>query len=136
MKTENKQPAEVSVLKTDVSNVAANVLIIDDDADVAYSIATCLKAEGYGVHTVESRDKALLVLDSYLYDFIIMDLFMTGLPANEFIAAVRNQFRSKIILISGAQHVAQQAQRLAVPLWLGKPFEPEQLLHMLKQFNH
>jgi DNA-binding response OmpR family regulator len=113
--------------------VTTNVLIIEDHFDTGKIIGAFLTAEGYGARVVESRNEAVAILDTYLYDFIVMDLFMPGLSAEKFIAEVRRRCRSEIILITATEYVAQQAQRLGVHSWVGKPFDPIKLLKILRE---
>jgi DNA-binding response OmpR family regulator len=132
---DKKQGIIDPMLKPSFLNVAANVLVIEDHADTAKTIGEFLMTEGYGVRVVESRDLALIVLDSNLYDFIIMDLFMPGLPAEDFVDHVHRRCRSQIILITATEWARQEAQKLGVHTWLGKPFEPEQLLRIFQERN-
>jgi DNA-binding response OmpR family regulator len=109
-----------------------NVLVIEDDRDCAATICAVLKREGYGVRAVDSRDAALVILKSYLYDVIIMDLFMPGLGPKEFIKEARERHtRSEIILLTAAENLKVGAKELGLVHWLGKPFQPQDLLNVI-----
>lgn len=113
-----------------------NVLVIEDDDDTADSICTFLKREGYGARWVSSRDEALEVLGSYIYDFIVMDYMMPGLGAVDFLKQARQSCpRSKFVLITAASIAHERAHTLGISQWLGKPFTPEALLSALQRFE-
>jgi DNA-binding response OmpR family regulator len=109
-----------------------NILVIEDDRDCALTICAVLKREGYSVRAVDSRDAALEILQSYLYDVIIMDLFMPGLGPKEFIKEARERHRrSEIILLTATENLKHGAQDLGLCHWLGKPFQPQDLLNVV-----
>ena len=112
-----------------IAKTTGNVLIIEDDPDTATVIATTLIKEGYGARTVSTRDEAVKVLSRYLYDVIIMDLYMAGMGPDEFVKKAKSLYpRSKVILITAIESVDKQASRLGICQWIGKPFDPDQLL--------
>lgn len=90
---------EIPKRKTDSAILKRNILIIEDDQDTAETMAEFLKDEGYGVRYVTSRDDAVLALQRFLYDVVIMDYSMPGLSADRFVALARGRCpRSKFIL--------------------------------------
>jgi len=102
--------------------------------DTANVIGMFLMQEGYGVRCVESRDHALVVLQAYLYDVIIMDFFMPGMGAAEFVTESRRRCpRSKFLLITATNIAAEQAAKIGINEFLGKPFKPEELLPIIRR---
>ncbi len=125
---------EMPVLKTSAVRAHGNILIIEDSMDTAETVALFLMREGYGVRSVPSRNDALLVLDSYLYDIILMDHMMPGLGAQEFLKEARHRCpRSKIILMTAGHVAKEQAEKLGITQWLGKPFELNALLQSIEK---
>ncbi|HYF50771.1 MAG TPA: response regulator [Planctomycetota bacterium] len=111
-----------------------NVLIVEDDKDTAQTLLVILGNAGYGVRKVSSRDAALQVLLSNLYQCILLDFYMPGMPAEEFVAALQTAHPiAKVVLITAASEVETAAKRLGIPHYLGKPFEPEALLNMVEK---
>jgi DNA-binding response OmpR family regulator len=116
-----------------IVNVTSNVLIVEDDKDTADFIGAFLLSEGYGARVVGSREDAISVIDSYIYDFILMDLFMPGLSAEEFVKEIRWHCPfSRIILMTASERVAADALKLGIHFCIGKPFKPETLLELLQ----
>jgi DNA-binding response OmpR family regulator len=127
--TDEKTPIPAVVSRPVIAKSSGNVLVIEDDKDSADIIGVILMREGYGVRTVATRDEALKILNSYLYDVIIMDLFMPGLGPKEFINEVRRlHSRSEVILMTAAENVSSGAADLKICKWLGKPFQYEDLI--------
>jgi DNA-binding response OmpR family regulator len=115
----------------------ANVLIIEDDPDTAEMVCTLLIKEGYGARVVSYRDEALLVLNQYLYDVIVMDLYMPGIGAEEFVTEVRKKHvRSTIILITAIDRVDMQAKKLGLCHFIGKPLHPDELLNTIRNCQY
>jgi len=115
-----------------MSSPRSNILIIEDDADIAEAIVVALTMEGYGVRVVTSRNDALRVLSMYLYDCVIMDYSMNGMTAEEFISALSLHMRSKIILVSAISSPQEVAERLKIKAWLKKPFEISTLMKVVQ----
>jgi CheY-like chemotaxis protein len=110
-----------------------NILVIEDDSDTADTIRTFLTDEGYHVRSVASRDNAQLVLNSYLYDVIVMDFMMPGLGAVEFMKEARRLCpRTAFVLTTAAPIAAERAKILGFTRWVGKPFTPEELVRTIR----
>ena len=118
------------------SGTSKNILIIEDDADTAEVLAVELLRAGYGVRKVASREDALAILDTYLYDYILMDYHMPGMKAGEFVDRARQKRPSlKVVLMTAGFDVAQHAAELGIEFCLPKPFDPVLVAQMLDQFT-
>ena len=68
--------------KLSQSNSSFNILLIDDDADVLFTIKTILENKKYKAYSFSDSHKALehfAEVNPYYYDLIIMDIRMPGL---------------------------------------------------------
>jgi DNA-binding NtrC family response regulator len=109
-----------------------NVLIVEDDADIAEYCDMVLTSSGYGVRTVSSREDALRVVHGNLYNYILMDLRMPGMPIDEFLACKERHFpTSKVIIMTADFISAKKVDHLVSSKILMKPFDPDKLLHHL-----
>jgi DNA-binding response OmpR family regulator len=108
-----------------------NVLIVEDDPDCGAMLAHILSDAGYGVNWVQSRDAAVDALHGYLYDHIVLDVAMSGMPIDNF---VRNYVMRKynVVLISAVVDPSAEARRLGIEHSLRKPFDPSDLLDLLR----
>jgi DNA-binding response OmpR family regulator len=109
-------------------NCNYNVLLVEDDEDSAHIMVAELAEAGFGVRWTNSRDEALLILDRYLYDIIVLDYLMPGLDADSFVKIVKSDYPlSRVVLISVVHNIKDVAGKLGVSCWLAKPFYPTRL---------
>ena len=109
------------------------VLLIEDDACISEVIVFALELDCYQVRAAESRDQAVEVLAQQPVDIIIMDLHMPGMGPEDFIAKVRKEHpATHIILLTASDCVVSKANALGLDLWIGKPFELEALLQLMR----
>ena len=79
--------------------------------DTAEALWTTLIFEGYGVRIAKSREEALTALSQNIYHFILMDYFMAGMSAEEFLKKVPlGGERTSVVLITAAHHAQQKAK--------------------------
>lgn len=63
----------------------ADVLIIEDVKEMSDLVAMYLGKEGMTVKTAESAEEALLLLENYSPDIVILDLNLPGMDGFEFL---------------------------------------------------
>lgn len=115
------------------SQIAASVLLIEDDSDTADVFCLALRQQGFGVRSVASRDEALAIIESCRCDFIIMDLFMPGMGPEDFIDDVNARSpQTEIILITGSDDIEERAQSLGIRHCIKKPFDSDALFELLR----
>jgi CheY-like chemotaxis protein len=113
----------------------ANVLLVDDDVDVADVFAEVLCAEGYSVRVAHNGREGLASLTAPLPDLVICDVEMPVLngPDMAYQVFLRDLGAEKIpiLLASGAADLQRIAERVGTPYYLAKPFTVEQLRPVL-----
>jgi DNA-binding response OmpR family regulator len=112
--------------------VKGNVLVVEDDPDTAETWIWILAKAGYGVRKAPDRDTALRLMNSNLYSYVVLDLFMPGMSAETFIQKMRERPQVKVILITAASDAEHEAKRLGIVNYIGKPVSEEALLQALK----
>jgi CheY-like chemotaxis protein/HPt (histidine-containing phosphotransfer) domain-containing protein len=107
------------------------VLLIDDDLVSREVIATVLTLHGHMVHSAETGDDAVGMLQSgsVAPGVILMDAQLPGLSGVELIARLRQLGAAEILLISGSTPPEEVAQ--AADGFLMKPFGPDDLKRVL-----
>src|SRR5258708_4275322 len=108
-----------------------NVLVVEDDADCGEMIAEILDHEGFAVHVVQNRDEAASALNHSLYEYIVLDVFMQGMPIEDFLK-LDGAKRPNTIIISAVVDAKATAKKLGASGWLRKPFDHEQLLGAIR----
>ncbi|MCC6466220.1 MAG: response regulator [Planctomycetes bacterium] len=114
------------------------VLTVDDSATMRQTVEMTLKKEGYEVVTAVDGKDGLAKLAAGAFDCILTDVNMPNMDGITFTAEVRklSSFASTpiIIVTTESQSDKKTAGRSAGATgWIVKPFQPEQLLGILKR---
>jgi two-component system, chemotaxis family, chemotaxis protein CheY len=112
------------------------ILIIEDDELTREGLSELLQAEGYKVSAAAGGFEAMYLLERDRPAVILLDLIMGIMSGREFrqrqVADPRFA-HIPVILISGTPDLSQQAEQLGVGRYLPKPFEPRQLLALVRE---
>ena len=114
------------------------VMIVDDSLTVRKITSRLLTREGFEVLTAKDGVDALQLLTEHLPDVILLDIEMPRMDGFEFTKTMKNDpklARVPIIMITSRtadKHRARAAE-LGVDLYLGKPFQEEELLRHLRE---
>ena len=112
-----------------------NILLVEDDPDTRFMIKSTLNDCGYSVRTAADRGEAMSYLHRALYQVILMDLFMPGITAEEFVAAARTASRARIVLLTCANEAAEVCATLRLDSFIQKPLDMDNLLALLKSLE-
>jgi CheY-like chemotaxis protein len=115
------------------------VLVVDDDADLLGMLEILLQGEGYQVVTAGEGREALDRLASALPDVILLDMKMPGMNGWEFAREFRSRYdhRVPIVVLTAAEDARKRAEEIAAEGYLGKPFDIDELLRIVrKHTNH
>jgi excisionase family DNA binding protein len=114
------------------------VLIVDDDPRVREYVRVNLEMEGYGVREAGSAEEGLAVLEEVSPDLILLDVMMPEVDGWEMLRRVQERHgvgAIPVVMFSGKvddQNAAEATARGAQG-FLGKPFDPQQLIEHAKQ---
>lgn len=112
----------------------ANVLVVDDDAELLQVMARALESAGHGVHLADGGEAGLRMFRAEPPDLVICDVVMPDRDGIELIPEMRALRPDvRILAISGRQligplDVLKLASSLGADATLAKPFELEVLL--------
>lgn len=111
-----------------------NILVLDDNIDVAQSLADLLELEGHNVTLVHNGESAIQVFLSNDFDVGIFDIRMPGINGVEAFLTIKSRRPDCLIaMMSGYadEQLIRQALDAGASGMLSKPFHPEQLLETL-----
>ena len=114
----------------------SNILVVDDEPDVAEMISFCLSQAGYDVSTAESGAQAVDLARATRFDLAICDLSMPGWDGIQTARALRDLTPDlQVIIVTGyASEEARSAIRNGVAgAWLSKPFTVKELQDSISQ---
>jgi two-component system chemotaxis response regulator CheY len=114
------------------------ILAVDDSVTMRHLVTLSLRQAGYEV--VEATDglEALAKLEATRFDLVITDLHMPGLDGTGLIRRVRalSSYRfTPILMLTTESDASRKAEGQAAGAtgWIVKPFQPEQLLKVIKR---
>ena len=96
-----------------MTNTPGRILIVEDDVDYAQICESQLQGEGYEVKTVSSAPLALISLNTFKPDLVILDIRMAGEDGFAALEAIKSDARWKIlrvIILSNLSDVANRAK--------------------------
>lgn len=107
-----------------------NILVVDDEPQIARVLKTTLSSQGYGVRTASNGEDALLEMKSWAPDLLITDLRMPQMDGLELCRRVRTDSRIPIIVLSvkGEETIKVEALDAGADDYITKPFSVNELL--------
>jgi EAL domain-containing protein (putative c-di-GMP-specific phosphodiesterase class I)/CheY-like chemotaxis protein len=127
--------SQVHVLSTH-ETLAANVLLVDDDAALLRLLTLHLLRAGYKVHAVRSGAEAVQRLRQHRYDVLLTDLMMPGLSGLELLSlAQQNAPETSAVLMTASPSLdsAVTAVDLGAARYVCKPLDKERLLEVVAE---
>jgi two-component system chemotaxis response regulator CheY len=113
------------------------VLVVDDDESISEFVTWVLSDEGHEVSAASNGEVALHLLEGYHPDVILLDMRMPVMDGWKFAEMYRSGRNSPapIVVLTAAQDAAQRADEIGADAYLGKPFDLEELLSVVKRFG-
>ena len=121
-------------------NAVPLVMVVDDSLTVRKITSRMLIREGFAVATAKDGVDGLQQLQDIEPDMILLDIEMPRMDGFEFARNVRADAKTKsipIIMITSrtAEKHRNRALELGVNEYMGKPYQEEQLLVLIRQFT-
>jgi excisionase family DNA binding protein len=112
------------------------VLVVDDDARLREYMRVNLEMEGYTVREASSADEALAALEDQAPQLVLLDVVMPGVDGWQMLQRMQERHGSiPVIMFSGKvdDESAADAEQRGARAFVGKPFDPQQLIERAKQ---
>ena len=117
-----------------MENSKNHILVVDDDDRIRNLLKDYLTENNYIVSTSENADQAKEKLRYIKFDMIILDIMMPGQNGYELTKDIKKQIKVPIILLTAKGEVENRIKGLELGAddYIGKPFEPKELLLRIK----
>jgi two-component system alkaline phosphatase synthesis response regulator PhoP len=117
--------------------VIVNILVAEDDRDIAELIAHYVERSGWTPHTVASGDDALASARKQSFDLVILDVMLPGMSGLEVCRALRADTATDAIPIIMVTARAEETDRIigldiGADDYLAKPFSPNELVARIR----
>ena len=117
-----------------MENNKNHILIVDDDDKIRNLLKDYLTENHYIVSTAEDAIQAKERLKIIKFDIIILDVMMPGQDGYDLTREIKKDSKVPIILLTAKGEVENRIKGLELGAddYLGKPFEPKELLLRVK----
>ena len=112
----------------------AHILIVDDDDRIRELVQQYLNDNNYLVTTANSAEDAKEKVSIIKFDIIVLDIMMPGKSGLEFTFENKKKINTPIILLTAKGEASERIEGLEIGAddYLGKPFEPKELVLRIK----
>ena len=112
------------------------ILIVDDEPEILHSLRGLLRME-YDVHTAESGEEALQILEQQPIQVVLSDQRMPEMTGVELLGQARNERPRAIrVMFTGYSDVKALIDAInqgQIFRYLTKPWEPDELMNVMRE---
>ena len=117
-----------------MENNKTHILVVDDDDRIRNLLKEYLNENNYIVSTAEDSENAKTQLEQFKFDLIVLDVMMPGQNGYDLTKEIKKNINIPIILLTAKGEVENRIKGLELGAddYIGKPFEPKELLLRIK----
>ena len=117
-----------------MEKIKYHILVVDDDDRIRELVKEYLKENKFIISTASSAEDAKIQLGYFKFDLIVLDVMMPGQNGFELTKEIKKNSTIPIILLTAKGEVENRIEGLELGAddYLGKPFEPKELLLRIK----
>ncbi|HEX4519617.1 MAG TPA: response regulator [Gaiellaceae bacterium] len=108
------------------------VLVVDDDPRIREYIRLNLELAGYAVREAEDGEHALTAIEDQAPDLVLLDVVMPGIDGWQLLRQLEERHGSIPVIMFSGQADARTAAERGASAFIGKPFDPDELLTRAK----
>ena len=115
--------------------MSANILIVDDEENICFTLSRFLSDEGYQVTTAQDFDMALEKIKGNNFDLVFLDILLKGRSGIDILQRVKQKnLNCPVVMITGVPTVetASEAVRIGAFDYLPKPVLQDGLLKVTR----
>ena len=111
-----------------------HILVVDDDDRIRDLLKDYLTKNNHMVSTAENANEAKTKIEHFKFEIIILDVMMPGQNGYELTKEIKKHLKIPIILLTAKGEVENRIKGLELGAddYIGKPFEPKELLLRIK----
>ena len=117
-----------------MENNKKHILVVDDDNRIRDLLKEYLSENNYIISTSEDAINAKIKIAQFKFDLIVLDIMMPGQNGYELTKEIKKSSKVPIILLTAKGEVENRIKGLELGAddYIGKPFEPKELLLRIK----
>ena len=111
-----------------------DILVVDDDPNIARLVELYLEKEGFAVRTAARGDDAVLEFRRLPPDMILLDVMLPGMDGYQVLKAVRKSGAIPVIMLTARDETFDKVLGLELGAddYITKPFDPKELVARVK----
>jgi DNA-binding response OmpR family regulator len=113
----------------------SRLLVVEDEAGIAFALEADLRAEGYDVVVATTGDEAMRAVGAGSIDLVLLDVMLPGKDGFEVCREMRRSgFRALIVMLTAKSQEAEKVMGLELGAddYITKPFSPRELRARVK----
>lgn len=112
----------------------ANILVVDDEKEIADLVGVYLQNEGFSVRTFETSGEALACLAAEKTDLAVLDVMLPDMDGFALLKTIREDHTFPVIMLTAKVEDVDKLTRLAIGAddYITKPFNPLELVARIK----
>lgn len=118
--------------------MSKKILAVDDEPDMLEILSVMLESGGYEVLKAPNAEQALMMLERYFPDLILLDLHLPGMQGADLCKSLKADMKTRkipIILFSvSSQGMYTRTREIGADDFIVKPFGVEQIMAKIKKF--
>ncbi len=113
-----------------------DVLVVEDDADMASVIQMIVTEAGYRVRTAPDGAAALARVAERMPALVLLDMRMPVMNGWEFARTFRQRHgrAAPVVVVTAAEDARARAEEIGADGWLSKPFEIDDVLRIVERW--
>ena len=117
-----------------MKKIKYHILVVDDDDRIRELVKEYLNENGFTVSTANSAEEAKIRLNYFKFNLLILDVMMPGQNGFELTKEIKKILDVPVMLLTAKGEVEDRilGLELGADDYLGKPFEPKELLLRIK----
>ena len=116
--------------------MSVKILVVDDDTSFCLLLKTFLQKRGYDVVTAFNGNDALQELNNDFFDIVLTDIGLPDSDGLEILKSITQKgLKTQVILMTGYTDIktAVNAMKIGAFDYVGKPINPDEILHTIQQ---
>ncbi|WP_330441791.1 sigma-54-dependent transcriptional regulator [Flavobacterium sp. C4GT6] len=116
--------------------MSVKILVVDDDTSFCLLLKTFLQKRGYDVVTAFNGNDALQELNNDFFDIVLTDIRLPDSDGLEILKSITQKgLKTQVILMTGYTDIktAVNAMKIGAFDYVGKPINPDEILHTIQQ---
>ena len=112
----------------------ANILVVDDEPEIADLVAVYLQSEGFTVFTCGTGAEALACVDQQRLDLAILDVMLPDLSGFTLCSEIRREHHFPVLMLTAKSEDIDKIMGLTIGAddYITKPFNPLELVARVK----